>query len=1043
MQGGQLRRRLDTGIFVSALASAYLMAAGAAQAQQTDQAAPSSGDPQEIVVHGYRASLEAALDKKRQSDLPIESVAAEDIGKMPDQNVAESLQRLAGVQIDRSGGQGTSVLIDGLRQNLTTLNGDVFLTGKEFYVSGVGASGGGGANAQYGSLEGIPSEEIGGIDVYKNPKATLTEGGLGGIIDLRSRDPLAGPDGLTVGGTYRMSIAEGTSQWTPNGTLAATYKFNDRLAVTGSVSYDQEDTHSKQATETDANWNIVNAATFPTNAPLTSAQLTTLPSSAGNGGYYLEPMRFGFLDSYIDQTTIGASLGVTAQLSDSLKTDLLWFYSHEDQTTTTYSADAMFNAAGNGPGTLFPSIDLTKPYTISANGVVQNATFVSTGASTHTFYQDDISNANNLQWQTSYSPVDFLRSTLDVSYAFATSNLQGDQADVSHSAYATGGSVVNSAGNGFTTGQLTSPAAPGCNNYSSTCTPGTGNAPYEFTWTNGGKSGLPTISNLSAILNNPAYSTFQSNWAWANLTSQQQEAVKLDVEYDPAFIKGVDATLTAGARYATRNVGQTYGSYLINGTLPDGQIAGADGTGNTGPYDYYLDPGIGIPGVDVNIPYSTAVSNPGLASTVKNFAAGNILVKNLSTGGMTNPSTFLNTVWSQAGVGGTPNNSEALFVDSLSSFRVREKTTAGYLMADLGGPTNRFHANFGLRIVQTDLTINNAQTAPVPSSYGTDFWNGVNSNNVPVTTHRSYTDILPSFNFVLDVSDDEKVRLGAARVVSPQDLFALGLGNSYQYGRVTGNPAFVNIHTHLEDGFEFEGGTSGNAQLDPYRATQGNVSYENYFAKGAIASIGGFWKEIDNFVETQNIPTFVMDDFGGDTADVTKPENAGSGRIYGIELNGQYAFDGRIAPWLDGFGIAANYTLSASTSQQATSFSAKSGIPGVSKDAITATFYYEKDGFAARASYSWRDKAVNDGVNGATWAMHNQNNVPVVYQIFSAPYGQLDGQISYDINTHFGLVFSAENLTDAAQHTYLQFPEQPFTYEDAGRRFFLGGKFKL
>ena len=189
--------------------------------------------------------------------------------------------------------------------------------------------------------------------------------------------------------------------------------------------------------------------------------------------------------------------------------------------------------------------------------------------------------------------------------------------------------------------------------------------------------------------------------------------------------------------------------------------------------------------------------------------------------------------------------------------------------------------------------------------------------------------------------------------------------------------------------------------------------------------------------------SFVMDDFGGDTADVAKPENAGKGRIYGLELNGQYAFDGRIGPWLDGFGIAANYTLSASTSQQATSFSAKSGIPGVSKDAVTATFYYEKDGFAARASYSWRDKAVNDGVNGATWAMHNQNNVPVVYQIFSAPYGQLDGQISYDINPHFGLVFSAQNLTDAAQHTYLQFPEQPFTYEDAGRRFFLGGKFKL
>jgi iron complex outermembrane receptor protein len=76
---------------------------------------------QEIVVTGYRQSLQTALDAKRNSNLPIESVAAEDIGKMPDNNVAESLQRLPGVQIDRSGanGQGNSVLIDGLRQNLT------------------------------------------------------------------------------------------------------------------------------------------------------------------------------------------------------------------------------------------------------------------------------------------------------------------------------------------------------------------------------------------------------------------------------------------------------------------------------------------------------------------------------------------------------------------------------------------------------------------------------------------------------------------------------------------------------------------------------------------------------------------------------------------------------------------------------------------------------------------------------------------------------------------------------------------------------------
>src|ERR1700684_1312827 len=103
-------------------------------ASKPDAAQNSSDQLTEVIVTGYRASLQTALDEKRNSDLPIESVAPEDIGKMPDQNVAESLQRLPGIQIDRAGGQGTAVLIDGLRQNLTTLNGDLFMTGREFYV---------------------------------------------------------------------------------------------------------------------------------------------------------------------------------------------------------------------------------------------------------------------------------------------------------------------------------------------------------------------------------------------------------------------------------------------------------------------------------------------------------------------------------------------------------------------------------------------------------------------------------------------------------------------------------------------------------------------------------------------------------------------------------------------------------------------------------------------------------------------------------------------------------------------------------------------
>jgi outer membrane receptor protein involved in Fe transport len=131
-----------------------------------------------------------------------------------------------------------------------------------------------------------------------------------------------------------------------------------------------------------------------------------------------------------------------------------------------------------------------------------------------------------------------------------------------------------------------------------------------------------------------------------------------------------------------------------------------------------------------------------------------------------------------------------------------------------------------------------------------------------------------------------------------------------------------------------------------------------------------------------------------------------------------------------------------SSSDQVTSFSTRAPIPGVSKDSVTGTVYYERFGFSARASYSWQGKAVSDSLYGSTFQFNDQNNVSKVYQIFAAPYGQLDAQVGYDFDTHFGVLASAQNLTNAAQHTYLQWPNQPFTYDQWGRRFFVGFKFK-
>jgi iron complex outermembrane receptor protein len=987
-----------------------------AQAQTASTAAAPQENLEEVIITGYRASLESALNNKRNSNLPIESVAPEDIGKMPDQNVAEALQRLPGIQIDRANGQGTAVLIDGLRQNLTTLNGDLFLTGREFYVSGEGSGGGAGGNNQYSSLEGIPSENISGIDVYKNPNASMTEGGIGGTVDLKTRDPLAQPMGFTVGGNFRGSTSTGAGGVKPNGTIVVTFKANDRIGFSGSFSYDEENTHIKEFQDQNRNqWLTANWATGPYTGSLTPAGITTLPATAPNGGFYTEPQLAYFTDIEDKRKILGASFGVAVKVTDALLTRLDWFHSDEKDTNTQYTDKAWFNGQGDHPGTPHPGIDPTQPYSFDGNGVIQSGVFNANGAETATLWQYNESKADNLQWKTYWDNGGALKAKLDVSWAKATSDLQASQADVEHGLY-------NAFSPGGAPGVPTSPAAPGCNNGASTCTGG--NHGYEFAYANGGTSGLPSVTYLAPftdVLNNPAYTTFKSNWAWANKTGITEWAVRGDVSIDQS--SSIESMMSVGFRVANRDIDQTFGRYLIDGaTLGAGGVPAGTAAGNccisaaSGTFLYYQDPGY------ATIPYSTARSNPGLVLNYNNFAVGNISVKNPYTGGMTNPATYLQTVWAAAGV---PNTTERFFKDGLSSFNVREYTTAEYFMEDFGGKQDPFHLNLGLRVVSTSLSVAGGQKNQSPTFYGTASWNGVDSNVIPVQTNRSYTDVLPSFNATANITDTQLVRLGAARVVAPQDLFSLGLGNSYNFTRSGSSANFI-----------FAGGSSGNPNLDPYRASQAVLSYENYFTRGALVSVGGFWKQIDSFVVTQNVPVT----FAGTTSNVSEPVNAGKGRVYGLEFGGQYAFDSSI---LRGFGIAANYTLSQSSSDQVTLYSSHAEIPGVAHDSFTIQAYYERFGFSGRLSYSYQGKRVNDSLVGSSFTINDRNDKPQVLQVFAAPYGQLDAQVSYDINSHIGVVLSAQNINDEAAHTYLQWANQPFTYDDWGRRYFFGVKFKL
>jgi TonB-dependent receptor len=977
---------------------------------------------EEVVVTGYRASVQSALDSKRASIQPIDSVAAEDLGKMPDQNVAESLERLPGVSINRSGGKGTQVLIDGLGNNLITLNGEVLLTGREIYSSGEASGGAGGI--QYASLEGIPSEEISGIDVIKNPTAMNREGGLGGIIDMKTRSPLQQAMGFNLAGSARGTQAQNADGGpTPDGTLVGGFKFSDRFAITGSVSYDDQKTHDKQFQDQNRNqWLVTNTATpgSYTGSPIASTN-TTLPG----GQTYIDPQLAYFSDILDEIKTKGATLGAEWRWSDTVTSTFNWFLIQEDEVSITYSNKAWFSGGSgesNAPGkpASFPGIDPTQPYSIDSNGVIQSATMMANGAETATLYESNTTKANNFQFTTHFAGNGRVTGDVGAAYAKATGDYEADQADVEHGAYAAFGSSNPSI----------QPTAPGCNNGGNNCT--NGNHGYAFIYSNGGTSGLPSVSypnnyGYTNVLSNPAYTLFKSNWAWANTVDETNWAIKFNLH----FKAGDVVDMTAGARYASREVDYVHGRYLEDGVSPNGigGVGAGTAAGNccigagSGTWLYYQDPGY------ATIPYSTPQTNPNLLLTYNNFASGPIAVKNPYTGGMTNPSTYLNTVWAQAGI---PNGTEAFFKDALNSYDVTEKTTAAYIMGDAGDVQGPYHANFGLRVVRTDLTVDGGQTNPNGSTFvGTASWNGVNANDVPFENKRSYTDVLPSLNFVLNASDTQKLRFGAARVMSPQNLNDIGRGLQYGFTRAAADECVTGTVC-----FKFNGGSAGNANLDPFRASQFNLGWEDYFAPSGLVSATYFYKAVDNFVTTANIPTFVIDGVGGSTANVATLINGGTGKIYGVELAAQYAF-------ASGFGFQANFTLSDSDSTQTSSFADHLPIPGVSKDSFNAVAYYERAGFAARVAYAWRSSAVNSSGVGSSFAFNDINGNSKVYTIYSAPYGQVDGQVSFDFNSHVGLILSVVNLTNEKQHTYLQWPDEPFTYDDTGRRLFFGVKGKL
>ena len=201
---------------------------------------------------------------------------------------------------------------------------------------------------------------------------------------------------------------------------------------------------------------------------------------------------------------------------------------------------------------------------------------------------------------------------------------------------------------------------------------------------------------------------------------------------------------------------------------------------------------------------------------------------------------------------------------------------------------------------------------------------------------------------------------------------------------------------------------------------------------------------MDNFIEVESIPTFAKDDLAG------RPERhpAGQRRLApNLRLGVQwpYAFGDAIAPWPTGLGCRQLHLLEIAVEQPGHQLSSDAVIPGVALNAYTGTLYYERYGFSARFSYSWRSNSINDSVVGSTFSIPDA--AAERWRLYRASIRggvRTAGRaIGYDFNSHVGVLVSVQNLTNSEQHTYLQWPDLPFTYDDWGKRYFVGIKGKL
>jgi TonB-dependent receptor len=349
---------------------------------------------EEVVVTGIRSSLKRAMDTKRDATGVVDAITAEDIGDFPDTNLAEALQRITGVAIDRDRGEGARVTVRGFGAdfNLVTLNGRQMPTHSGF-----------GRSFDFGD---IASESVSGVEVYKTAQASIPTGGIGATINVLTAKPLDNPGlqtSFSAKGVNDQSSFTG-EDWTPELALLVSQTFFDDtvgIQLTGSF----QERHSGQASASNGNWLERDGSGIPSD----NGQHTYAP---GEGNIAALPQQQTYSLDEWDRERTNAQLTLQWSPSETLTATLDYTYAELDLRHTGNSMSVWFSPSGQS-ATWVTEDNVSSPLVYTETN---NQPDLSMGAFVDASINERKSAGLNLQWD----PTDRLSVELDYHSSQAT-----------------------------------------------------------------------------------------------------------------------------------------------------------------------------------------------------------------------------------------------------------------------------------------------------------------------------------------------------------------------------------------------------------------------------------------------------------------------------------------------------------------------------------------------------------------------------------------------------------------------------------------------